>query len=802
MNDKRASSAPQTTSSGDRLSSGPPSETFMTAPTTGANPNALKAALQREQAARNRLDALVKISSAVNSSRDLNGIFEVIAAEVRHLVPFDRASLAFLNEDRTRVQVYALSSDDPASLQVGNNNPAEGTVTQWVVDRGEPVISNDLQAESRFVSHPNMLAQGFRSSVSYPLIVREQKLGTLNFTSRQANCYSEADLDIIRLVADPIAIAVDNLRLLSLAEMRLREAQAVAAREETINRIVSAMRRTLDTESILHTTAEQLGRHTKADRCLVYTLEDTDRSGSVRASCFALDPAFSGAATWPTIREAITSNLIQGRHLSFPDTSADSAPAAINSLHRIFEIGSVVYVPVISQDKLTAVIELNQNTAREWSESDVTLVKAVADHLAVSLYQSQLHHEVIRHSAENAHLVNELRETNQKLAKVNKLKDEFLANLSHELRTPLTAITAWAELLDTLYARDLGLRTPELSEGLNTILNSSTALTQIIEDLIDLSRIQNDKLDLDLIPTDIHAPIKEALQMIRQQAKNKQIQLELRQDPHLPAMPVDSQRIRQVIWNLLSNSLKFTPPNGKIIVTTQLRDNQVEILVQDSGIGIEPSFLPYVFDRFRQEEGTKKRRFQGLGIGLTITKALIEAHHGQISVSSAGRNQGTTFTLTLPLPVKTLHTLPAATESTKGTVDTPSSQKEILVVEDDPLVLRLVGRMVEHLGYTPHLAESGHLALQLLEQWTPALILTDINMPEMDGFEFLTMLRKSPHTAHTPVVALTAFVTNTDRAHMEKAMFDGILAKPVRQYQLAEMIQKQLTVECGGSPPL
>ncbi|MBX7220397.1 MAG: GAF domain-containing protein [Blastocatellia bacterium] len=754
-------------------------------------PALLAAALEREKAARKQLDALVKISSAVNSSRDLNGIFGVITEEVRKVISFDRASIALLNEDRTLVQVYALHNDDSSALQVGTSMPAAGTVTERVVKTGQPIICSDLQQEARFVTYPNMLAQGFRSSAAYPLRVRGQMLGTLNFTSRTVNCYSPTDLDMIERLSDPIAIAVDNLQLLSLAEKRAQEAQEVAAREETINRIVSAIRRTLDLEDILRTAAEQLGRHTATDRCLVYVLDETEATGTVRASCYVADSASPNGATWVTIRDSIAEDLRKGNSVAIPDASSAEAPTAFNILHRLFHIGALLYVPIIAQDALVAVIELNQNLPRAWTVGEISLVTAVAAHISVSLHQAQLHHEVIRQSAENAHLVNELRETNQKLGQVNQMKDEFLANLSHELRTPLTAITAWAELLNVTKP-DSTPNLAEWQEGISTILSSSTALTQIIEDLIDLSHIQNETLNLDLIPVNLHATIEEAVQMVRQQAREKGVHLEFQPAAEMRMVKLDTLRMRQVLWNLLTNGIKFTPPGGRVTVSTELQAGHLTLKVKDTGIGIEPSFLPHVFDRFRQEDATRKRKYRGLGIGLTIVKALVEAHHGTIKVTSNGRNQGTTVTLTLPVSVPVEKSL-VSPLTAPSNLETPATvQQEILVIEDDPVVLRLIGKMVEHLGYTARLVESATLALKLMTNWQPALILTDINMPGMDGLELLEHIRQDPTRTALPVVALTGFVSVESLAQLEDRTFNDVLTKPVSKAHLADMLRKHL----------
>ncbi|HEY0405582.1 MAG TPA: HAMP domain-containing sensor histidine kinase, partial [Pyrinomonadaceae bacterium] len=252
---------------------------------------------------------------------------------------------------------------------------------------------------------------------------------------------------------------------------------------------------------------------------------------------------------------------------------------------------------------------------------------------------------------ENARLISELREANQ-------LKDEFLATLSHELRTPLTAIKGWVELLadnDTVKFDD------ELADGIEVIKSSSASLTQLISDLLDLSRIQRKVLRLERRPSDINQVIMNAAQVLRQSAETRQQELRLELDPQLPLINIDAHRVQQVVWNLLTNAIKFTPEGGKIAVRSRLFDAHgilinddhddpmrwIVVEVEDDGEGIPPDFLPHVWDRFRQADSSSTRRHGGLGIGLALVKELIEAHGGLVEARSEGR--GATFTVRLPL---------------------------------------------------------------------------------------------------------------------------------------------------------
>nr|MDQ3818896.1 ATP-binding protein [Acidobacteriota bacterium] len=272
---------------------------------------------------------------------------------------------------------------------------------------------------------------------------------------------------------------------------------------------------------------------------------------------------------------------------------------------------------------------------RRWAEDDVDLLTAVATQIGSTL--------------ENARLISELREA-------NRLKDEFLATLSHELRTPLTAIKGWVDLLSENEALEFD---EELADGIEVIKNSASSLTQLISDLLDLSRIQRRVLRLERKLSDINLSILDAVQVVRSSVMSRHQDLRLELENDLPPIYVDPHRIQQIVWNLLNNAVKFTPEGGRITVRSRLIDGSgifaedesedsrwIAIEVEDTGEGIPQEFLPFVWDRFRQADGSSTRRHGGLGIGLALVKELAEAHGGQVSAKSAG---GATFTVRLPL---------------------------------------------------------------------------------------------------------------------------------------------------------
>jgi signal transduction histidine kinase len=298
---------------------------------------------------------------------------------------------------------------------------------------------------------------------------------------------------------------------------------------------------------------------------------------------------------------------------------------------------SLAVVPIMHQGRVIGSLSGHQTRRqRRWAEDDIDLLTAVATQIGSTL--------------ENARLISELREA-------NRLKDEFLATLSHELRTPLTAIKGWVDLLSENAALEFD---EELADGIEVIKSSASSLTQLISDLLDLSRIQRRVLRLERKPSDINLAILDAVQVVRPPAVARRLDLRLELEDELPTVYVDPHRIQQVVWNLLNNAVKFTPEGGRVTVRSRLIDSAGIILaddeaapprwivieVEDTGEGIPQKFLPYVWDRFRQADGSSTRRHGGLGIGLALVKELVEAHGGQVSARSDG---GAIFTVRLPM---------------------------------------------------------------------------------------------------------------------------------------------------------
>ena len=380
---------------------------------------------------------------------------------------------------------------------------------------------------------------------------------------------------------------------------------------------------------------------------------------------------------------------------------------------------------------------------------------------------------------EREQLLHRAQAARESAEQANRIKDEFLAVLSHELRSPLNPILGWAKLL-----RGGKLDPVRSGEALATIERNATLQSQLIEDLLDISRIMRGKLTLDPAPVSLSFVISAAIETVRLAAEARTIGIDVYLESNVGQVYGDAGRLQQVVWNLLSNAVKFTPTGGRVEVRLIQINDRAQLQVIDTGKGISPEFLPYVFEHFRQEDGATTRKFGGLGLGLAIARQIVELHGGTIAVASPGEGQGATFTVQLPLAPRSnelpLEQSPDATSDLSGF--------HILVVDDELDSQELVAFILEQAGAIVTSVSSGIEALQAIEQFVPDLVVSDIGMPEMDGYRLLQQIRLLESARQIPAIALTAYAGELDRQQAIVAGFQQHIPKPINPEELVKAI--------------
>ena len=379
----------------------------------------------------------------------------------------------------------------------------------------------------------------------------------------------------------------------------------------------------------------------------------------------------------------------------------------------------------------------------------------------------------------------------------NRMKDEFLATVSHELRTPLNAIIGWSHML-----RRGNLDDETKTRALETIERNAKSQAQLVEDLLDVSRMISGKLQLQKVSVDVASVINAAIDAVQLAASSKDIELQVTLDPSARHVLGDANRLQQIVWNLLSNAIKFTPAGGRVDIYLEREQSHVAIKVSDTGQGIPPEFLPYVFERFRQADGGSTRRHGGLGLGLALVRHLVELHGGTIEATSEGEGKGSTFIIELPLvPVDKASKLTRSESVTISQGLAAGVQpvlvsvsmlkgRRILIVDDDPDTLQMLAVMLEERQAEVQAASSTEEAMEMLEWYQPHVVVLDLAMPGEDGFSLIQRIRRHEQLVRRtiPAVALTAQVRVEDRARALSAGFNMFVPKPVEVDELITAI--------------
>jgi signal transduction histidine kinase/ActR/RegA family two-component response regulator len=473
------------------------------------------------------------------------------------------------------------------------------------------------------------------------------------------------------------------------------------------------------------------------------------------------------------------------------DVTADAryaaSPLAPGMPPRHLPVRSYLAVSVVSRSgEVLGGLFFGHPEAGVFTAREEALVQGLAPQIATAIDNARLYarQQAARAEAEAA----------------NTLKDEFLATLSHELRTPLNAVLGWSRML-----KAGSLDESAAKRAIDVIERNANAQLQLIEDLLDVSRIITGKLRLDVKAVAPAAVIEAAVDALRPAAEAKAIRLQPIVDPRAGPVSGDPDRLQQIVWNLLSNAVKFTPRGGRVQIRVERVNSHVEIVVTDTGKGIPPDVLPHVFDRFRQADSSSQRSHGGLGIGLALVKSLVELHGGSVEAASPGPDQGATFTVKLPLMLHAdSERVEATTTGPRATPVAALSGISLLVLDDDTDALELFATVLRQAGAEVRVARSVREAIDLLRAWEPDVIVSDIEMPEESGYAFIRKLRggEIAHGERIPAIAVTAYGGVNERIKIVSAGFDSYVAKPVEPDELAAIIGRLVARARAAGPSL
>ena len=590
-----------------------------------------------------------------------------------------------------------------------------------------------------------------------------------------------------RVLSVPFRDEADELSGVIVVVQDIDEQRRAENRLDILVRVSELIRTIQDPNELSYAVAETVGSHLGVRRCL---FNETDIERDVEIVHRDYTDGVESVAGEHRISDysSITTREMQlGNTVVNYDSKIDPRTAA--GYARIYEPNgerAYVAVPLMREGKWVASLWASDDQPRQWTREELSLLQTVAERTWTAI-------EKLRAEAERERLLERVQEARDAAEKANQLKDEFLATLSHELRNPLNVILGYSELL--LRMREIE-QSPRLAQMGEALRRNAQSQSQLINDLLDLSRLQRGKISLNQETVSLPAIIDNAVETVRADAAAKGIDIRVNVGDQLLLVEGDRLRLQQIAWNILNNAVKFTPAGGSIEIALRNENESAVFIVTDTGQGIDSSFLPHVFEMFRQADGSNRRRHGGLGIGLALVHQLVQLHGGTISAESDGPNKGARFTVRLPV-LREAASLGMPVVASSGAAGmNVFAQTNFLIVDDSEDTITMLEELLKVAGANVMSATNGADALRIAAENEFDVILSDISMPEMDGFEFLQRLRKIEGRQDVPVIAITGFGRNADIARARAAGFYSHLTKPLNLQILTDVLQ-QIAKEKG-----
>ncbi|GAX35199.1 ATP-binding protein [Nodularia sp. NIES-3585] len=545
--------------------------------------------------------------------------------------------------------------------------------------------------------------------------------------------------------------------------------------------------------ALIHSFYEKLAEQIGLDVYVNYLVEE-DSQVMRLASFTGFSEDIAQECEWLNFGESVCGTVAQERRPIYIENAQQSTDPKTALLRRLGITACYSY-PLIASERFLGTLCFGSRSCSRFTENQQGMMQAVCDQIAIAM--------------ERASLITSLQKQTEQLREANRMKDEFLAILSHELRSPLNAILGWAQLL-----RSRKLSEIQMAKAMETIERNARTQTQLVEDLLDISRMIRGKLHLNVSTCDLVPLIESAIETVNLAAQAKEIDLslslipspEMQQDHSRFLVAGDVERLQQIIWNLLSNAIKFTPTGGRVEISLSASvehgeelpktiTRYAQIQVKDTGIGIKPEFLPYVFDRFRQADSSSTRSYGGLGLGLAIVHHLVELHGGTIYVDSRGEEQGATFTVKLPLLLQSQGAISDSVRRTNVDFAHPAQIPSllgvrVLVVDDEIDTRDFITTVLQQCQAEVKAVASVREALQVILEWKPDVLVSDIAMPEEDGYSLIRQVRSQPpeQGGKIPAAALTAYARAEDRTRAIQEGYQLHLPKPIEPAELATVV--------------
>ncbi len=754
-------------------------------------PDAIRSAVRRaldRQRATSRLATIYDLSQEIALSHDVSGAAQTLVDVARRVLEFAACELWLV--DPRQNELHCLAAYGKEQL-ADTRLPLHGEtgIVAAVARSGKPVYVSDTQQEPRYIR----LGESHRSELAVPLKVRERAIGVLNVESNRVNAFSPDEVLLLSVLAAQAAVAIENAHLYAAAQREIAERKQAEATLQQRNRelallnsAIQVVNATLDVDQVLGIILDVIRRLLNTDTCSVWLIDSETGELVCRHSlgpggAFTKDGRISrdvGVAGWVART---------GKSLIVPDARLD--PRHIDGVDRPQgnEYRSILCVPLWIKQGAIGVLQVAHAEVDRFAESDLRLLEPVAAAAATSIVNAQLYERAQQEIAERRRAEQALRAAKDAADAANQAKSEFLARISHEIRTPMHAIIGMTDL--TL---DSELTTDQ-RESLNMVSSSAETLLEIINDILDVSRIEARRLELDEVEFDLRRVVEQAADLLALRAHRRGLELVCHVPPQVPTACLgDPGLLQQVLVNLISNAVKFTA-EGEIVVRVDADaqdDGQMtcHFVVRDTGIGISPDKQTIIFEAFRQSDGSTTRRYGGTGLGLTISKQLVELMGGRIGVESQA-GAGSAFHFSLPLR-KGLQPEPDVAPAN-------FAGRRVLLVDDNASQRHVLREMLVHWGFVVTEARGGEEAVQAIGQM-PAhdrpfdLILMDREMPGTDGFAAVDRMLKCGVTPERIAMLIPAHHLHVDTDRYRERGIPSHLVKPVKEADLRRIIRSVL----------
>jgi signal transduction histidine kinase/DNA-binding response OmpR family regulator len=728
--------------------------------------------------AREQLAATSKILPAIaRSTSDLEGALETILQSARQLCRADAGQIYLLEGDRFRLAYE--SGLNSASRELFANRPIlldRSTLVGRVgLDRRATQIA-DVLADVEYGPHDAQRLAGYRTIMGVPMLVDDEVFGVLSVWRTQVNPFSERSVEVLTAFAAQAAVAIRTMDLVTVLRARTDELGRRVHQLEALGEVSEAVSSSLDLTEVLTTIVEHAVRLSGADGGSIFEFDDEAMEFRIRTVC----------GTSPEVLEALRRARMGLDDTFIGEAAKDGRPRQLPDLRevpsdphlRVLDAGgwrSMMAVPMLREGHIVGTLVLRRRSPGRFPEEISDLVEAFASQSALALLNARLYRRLERQSTE--------------LEVASRHKSEFLASMSHELRTPLNAVIGFSEvLLDRMFG-DLNERQDEY---LRDIWSSGKHLLELLNDILDLSKVEAGQMVLERSTFPVREALENCLSLVRERALRQRIALSLDVEPGIAPVDADRLRFKQVVLNLLSNAVKFTPEGGRVDVRAAVRENDIVVTVADTGIGVPAEDRERIFESFQQ--GTRvHHEAEGTGLGLTLSKKIVELHGGTIWVESEA-GEGSLFGFTLPLGAASSAAPAAAPVVERARPVTNAAEVNgptVVVIEDDRKSFDLLRVYLEGVGVRVVGARDGDEGLDTVRRLHPAGVVLDILLPGTDGWDVLAQLKADPMTASIPVIVVSML---DERGRGSALGASEYLVKPVSKEQLLAALYRAVAV--------